>query len=281
MSTPNAELIAYWNGVAGPKWVSLHADLDAELEPLGPVVLRALGPVSGQRLLDVGCGCGTFTLEVARAAGEAGFVCGLDVSVPMLERAREGGAAAGLRNVEFLQADAQTHGFDAGSFDAVVSRFGVMFFDDPVAAFANLRRALRGGGRLAFVCWQPLERNEWGALPLSVAERYVSVERPKPDAPGPFAFADVERVRGVLDAAGFVETSAEPAEMDLRVGRARNAREAAEFLVEIGPTAAALRQHDASLGDKVVEALTKLLLPREKAGAVTLPAAAWLVTART
>jgi len=156
---PNAEQIVYWNETAGPKWVALQELLDAQIEPLGLAMMDLLDIATGEHVLDVGCGTGQTTVELGRRTGPSGRVTGVDVSSPMLTRARERAGASGSGNVTFIQADAQTHEFDMATADVCFSRFGIMFFADPAAAFANLRAALGPGGRLGFVCWQAVQDN--------------------------------------------------------------------------------------------------------------------------
>src|SRR5262245_44830547 len=164
----------------------------------------------GERVLDVGCGCGDTTLELARRVGREGSVVGIDVSTPMLERALESVRAAEFANVVLWNADAQMHTLPPAAFDLVYSRFGVMFFVDPAQAFTNLGRALRPGGRVSFVCWQALELNPWMAVPMAAAAREITfAARPGPEAPGPFSFADPDRVRRVLGKAGLADVTLE------------------------------------------------------------------------
>jgi SAM-dependent methyltransferase len=280
----NAQQIAYWNEGAGDLWVRLQERLDAQLDGIGEHVLEAAGLGLGDRVLDVGCGCGASALAAARRVAPDGRVLGADISGPMLARARERAAESGLDVLAFVQADAQTHDFDAGAFDAIVSRFGVMFFDAPERAFANLRRALVAGGRLAFVCWQPLGRNPWMAAPLAaIAPHLPSLPPlPEPDAPGPFAFADPERVRGLLAAGGFESLAVEPLEGTLSVGGAGTAEEAGAFAIEMGPAGRALREMgaDETVRRRAAEAAARALEPWVGEAGLAVPYAAWRVTAR-
>src|SRR5438309_1620679 len=204
MSAPeaNAEQIRYWNEAAGPKWVSFQKVIDAQIAPLGERAMDRASIAPGERVIDVGCGCGDTTITLARRVGPAGLVLGIDISAPMLERAAETARAAGLANVRFENADAQTHRLSPGAFDVVYSRFGVMFFADPVAAFTNLRAALRPGGRLAFVCWRSLAENPLFTAPMAAAAKHLPpLPPPHPNAPDPFAFADRARVAQILETA--------------------------------------------------------------------------------
>jgi len=177
---PNADQVAFWNSPAGEKWVRNQAEMDMTLAPLTEMLLARAAPAPGQRVLDVGCGTGTTVLQLAGAVGPGGHVQGLDVSEPMLALARQRVAAAGAGNVDLVLDDAQTFAFDAGSRDLVFSRFGVMFFADPPAAFANLRRALVPGGRLVFVCWADLADNPWFKVPRDAAIARLGPVPPTP-----------------------------------------------------------------------------------------------------
>ncbi|HEY5658515.1 MAG TPA: class I SAM-dependent methyltransferase, partial [Myxococcota bacterium] len=175
---PNAEQIQYWNHASGPGWVAAQARIDGQVAPFGLLAMERAGIVEGERVLDVGCGTGQSTLQLVERVGRKGSVTGIDVSAPMLARATERAKQAGFKNVSFLRADAQTHRFDPRHFDLIYSRFGVMFFADPRAAFANLRTALTPGGHLSFVCWQERAKNPWMLEPLLAAGRHIQLPAP-------------------------------------------------------------------------------------------------------
>jgi SAM-dependent methyltransferase len=279
-SEANAEQIKYWNQVAGPKWVSLQGFLDEQIRPLGHLVLERTRLQRGEHVLDVGCGCGDTTLEIARRVAPSGSVTGIDISGPMLERARASARDAGLRDATFEQADAQTAALPAGRFDLLFSRFGVMFFADPPAAFANLRRALKPGGRLAFVCWRALFDNPWMMIPLSALAQQIQLPPPPaPGSPGPFAFADGERVRGILTSAGFTAVELEPVDEVLTVGGDSDLDSTVDFLLQMGPTSAALREAPTADLRKITAAVREALLPHHQDGRLRLGSAAWIVTA--
>jgi len=226
-------------------------------------------------VLDVGCGCGQTTLELAARVAPNGAVLGIDISQPMLSIART--RAKGLAGVRFLEADAQTYAFEPGAFDAIHSRFGVMFFADPTAAFANLRRALKPGGRLAFLCWRALAENPVMSLPLTAALKHLPAPpAPTPGAPGPFAFADAGRVREILAGAGFEKVSIEP--QDMPAG-GHGLDDAVRLSLRVGPLGAMLREHPqarAAVIDELRGALARHLVD----GRVFLPSATWIVSAR-
>jgi SAM-dependent methyltransferase len=278
---PNAEQIQYWNAISGPKWVTLHEVIDRQIHPLGQAAMDAAAIGAGDRVLDIGCGCGATTADIARRVGPQGAAVGVDVSAVMLEQARTVARTAGLTQACFEQADAQTHGFAPGSFNVLFSRFGVMFFSDPAAAFANLCQALQPGGRLAFVCWQAITDNPWMLVPLAAAAQHITLPAPPPPgAPSPFAFADAERVRQILVRAGFVDVSITPRVEELTIGAGADLDATVNFLLEMGPTGTALRQAPTEARPAVAGAVRDALRPYATADGVRMNSAAWIVTAR-
>ncbi|WP_437485313.1 methyltransferase domain-containing protein [Sorangium sp. So ce1014] len=280
VSGPNADQIQYWNEVGGPKWVALHDVISAQIRPLGALAMDRAGLAAGERVLDVGCGIGDTTLELGRRVGPGGAVVGVDVSAPMLDRARAAALSAGAANVAFENADAQTAALP-GPFDVLYSRFGVMFFADPEAAFANLRKALRPGARLAFVCWRSLQENPWLVVPTLAVARHLPLPQPDPHAPGPFAFADAARVGAILSRAGFVRVHHEPIDRELSVAGGRSLDETVDFLLQMGPASAALRQANAApeLVDRVRADLREAIAPHAGPEGVRMGGAVWVVTA--
>jgi len=280
-TTANQEQIRYWNEQGGPRWVQMQQQLDAQISQLGLLTMQRAAVQPGEQVLDVGCGCGQTALELAERVGPQGAVLGVDISEPMLTRARERQSERGLKNLTFLQADAQTHQFGSSCFDLVFSRFGVMFFENPTAAFANLHSAVRPGGRLCFVCWQALDKNEWARVPLAAATRHVPLPAPaSPDAPGPFAFANPDRVRSLLEAGGFNDVSLEPHQAALTMGGAKTIAEAVDFTLEIGPVSRVLVDVSAAIRARVAEELRLALAPYANENGVSLGGAVWIVTAR-
>jgi SAM-dependent methyltransferase len=278
----NAEQRTYWNEQAGPLWVTYQERLDRQIGPHGEAALARLAPAPGERVLDLGCGCGDTSLALARTVGASGRVLGLDLSGPMLGRARERAAAAGLANVAFRAADVQTAPLEPGAFDAAFSRFGVMFFADPPAAFANVRQALRPGGRIVFACWRPVAENPWIRVPMAAAASLVALPPPPPEgAPGPFAFGDAGRVRRILDAAGFAGVEIEPVDVPMLPGGG-DLEEAADTFLEVGPLASALREANTgeALRARVHGAVREAFASHVRNGRVELGSAIWLVRAR-
>jgi SAM-dependent methyltransferase len=215
MSVANRDQAEHWNGSEqAAHWVSHQQQYDRMLAPFIDMILGAAALSAGDNVLDVGCGCGSTTLAAAEAAAP-GPVVGVDLSAPMLARARDSAALGALVNASFEQGDAQDHPFGQ-VFDVVISRFGVMFFADPVAAFANLRAATRPGGRMAFVCWQPLIANEWLMIALAALAEHVRLpDPPEPGAPGMFSLAEPGRIQGILGDAGWRQVTLTSRDPDL------------------------------------------------------------------
>lgn len=245
MADENAAQRAFWNGPQGESWVTNQADLDALQAAVADLLLAEAAPRPGARLLDIGCGAGASTLAFAAAVGPRGTVTGIDISEPLLALARARAEDAGADNVTFLHADAAHHPFAATEADQVVSRFGLMFFADPVAAFRNIAAALRPGGTLVFTAWAPADRNPWFALPLAAAvERLGSSETSDPDAPGPMAFRDIGRVTTLLAAAGLSDATGTAREVDLHLAGGLDA--AAALALRVGPATRHIRDKGGS-----------------------------------
>lgn len=271
---PNAVQIEFWNGEAGNAWTENQMRMDVLLEPLSTAAIEALAVRPGERVLDVGCGCGATTLCLAALGARA---TGVDISAPMLDRARARAAEA-HRAVEFRLADAALATFEE-RFDALFSRFGVMFFADPVAAFGNLRAALDRTGRLTFVCWQAARLNSWMAVPGAAARPYLPEPPPvDPRAPGPFAFADSAYVEDVLAAAGFARPAVVPFEADLALGATVD--EAVNFTMRVGPLSRQMAGVDSPVRDRAMRAVREALVAHARDGVVRLGARVWIVTAR-
>ncbi len=276
MSEANAAQIEYWNGQVGDRWATFQARLDASMVDIAAAAYAFAAAKPGERVLDVGCGCGTTTLEHAKAVGPSGAVTGVDISHPMLEVARRRAAEAGAP-IDFREADASEAAFTP-DFDLLFSRFGVMFFADPVAAFANLRKALKSGGRLRFVCWRAAAENLWATAPFAAAMDLLPPQEPgDPHAPGPFAFADGERLKKILTQAGFSDPRLEKLETHMHMGA--DVDEAVDQAFKIGPLARALAQADDAVKDQVRARIRDALAKFQTARGVAAPAACWLVAA--
>lgn len=272
----NEQQIEYWNGQVGERWASFQARLDAAMTDIASAAYAFAAARPGERVLDVGCGCGTTALELAKAVGSSGSVVGIDISRPMLETARARAAEAGAK-IDFREADASDYVFKP-EFDLMFSRFGVMFFADPVSAFANLRKALKPGGRLRFVCWRAAPENIWATAPFVAAmDLLPPQEAGDPHAPGPFAFADGERLKGILTEAGFSNVRLEKLETHMNMGA--DVDEAVDQAFKIGPLARALSEVDDAVKDRVRLRIADALAKFKTPSGVRAPAACWLVGA--
>jgi SAM-dependent methyltransferase len=274
----NETQVEHWNGPEARHWIDEQDRYDRQLAPFAAALLRAAAIGSHECVVDVGCGCGGTTMLAAHHAAEAH---GIDISAPMLDHARARAVAANVLNVQFEQADAQTHAFEPAIFDVAISRFGVMFFDDPVAAFANVARALRPSGRLVFVCWQELGRNDWLLVPGMAAAQHV----PLPDlgpagGPGMFSLAVPDHVRDVLRSAGFVDVDVTGFEVPMLVGGGGSLDETLEFLLATGIAHAMLERAEPAAAARAVAAARESLAPYHDGDGVRLGAATWIVTAR-
>jgi SAM-dependent methyltransferase len=283
VSGPNADQIEFWNGPAGEKWVVFQDRLDATVGPLGLAAMERLAPAPGERVLDVGCGCGDTSFELARRVGPEGHVAGVDISASMLGRARARAEALSDLSVSFDNADAETHAFEANSRDAMFSRFGVMFFQNPAKAFANIRTALVPGGRVAFVCWRAVTENEWFSIPLAAAAKHLELPAPTPlGQPGPFAFRDDGLVREYLSEAGLTDIAIEPLDEMLVAGGAASIEDTTSFLMQQGPMARALNtvEADEATRAKVAGSVREAIAPYHDGEALRLHSATWIVSAR-
>ena len=273
----NADMASAWNGEEGEDWAARADRYDAASARFDPALFDGAGIAATDRVLDVGCGAGISTRAAARLA-TAGHATGIDLSAPLLAEARRRSEAAGLTNTTFVQGDAQVHPFEPGAYDVAISRFGAMFFGDPVAAFANTARALRPGGRLALLSWREPAHNEW----LLVIRRTLAAGRPLPepprDAAGPFGLSDPNRVCRILTSAGFDAVDLTEVPGAVRLGADGN--DAFEFVRGLGLARGLLGGLDHGAQRAALDELRAALAEREVPGGVLLGASAWLATAR-
>jgi SAM-dependent methyltransferase len=272
----NAEMAAAWDGQEGTDWARDWQHYDAAVRGHQARLTEAAAIAPGEDVLDVGCGNGESTRSAARAAGD-GRVLGVDLSSPMLARARELATAEGLTNVSFEQADVQVHPFAPASFDVVISRFGAMFFADPAAAFANLATAVRPGGRLAMVVWQAMTENEWVGDVMGA----MAIGRPLPTpagAPGPFALAEPETVARILTAAGFDDAVFEAANEPFVLGT--DAADAFEHMSTGGMARGMLQGLDDADRTRALDALRATMEAHDTGDGVVFGSATWIITAR-
>lgn len=274
MSAGNEAQIEYWNGKAGQTWVRSMDRIDGMMAPVTTALLARAAVAPGERVVDVGCGCGSTTLELVRRGA---LVFGIDVSEPMLAVAKE--RAAGMKGVAFRCTDAATQPFTP-DHELVLSRFGVMFFARPAEAFANLRTGLVPNGRLCFVCWQPMSQNAWMSTAGDAVLPFLPkpATPPDPRAPGPFAFADRGYLRGILESAGFDAIEIEELRVVLHVGD--DLDQAMAFQKDVGPVARALAELEGETRTRALDAARAALAARLGPSGIDLGAACWLVTAR-
>ncbi len=269
----------YWNRIAGPRWVGLDGFVERRVGAVNELLLARSGVRKGENVIEIGCGTGAATVPLAEAVGLQGQVLGVDISEPMLTAARKRIAESGLRNISLVQADAQVHSFEHDQFDLIASRFGVMFFADPIAAFANLLPAARRGGRLCFVCWGPLEDNEHWLIPYKIAERHLGPAEPRPArAPGPLAFSDPAYVRSILEKAGFANVAINRETPDIQ---SSTPEEEAEHALIIGPVARLIdeKNPDAALRKTIRREMKEAFSAHAGDKSIRLSSSVFIVTA--
>jgi ubiquinone/menaquinone biosynthesis C-methylase UbiE len=278
--SPNQPMSEAWNGGESVHYVDHSDRYDRQLAPFADALLDRAGLAQHESVLDIGCGCGVTTFAAGRLTRRA---VGLDISTSLLEVATDRAAAASLDNVEFIVGDAQTYPLEEGSFDAIISQFGLMFFDDPVAAFTNLRGALAPNGRLTFITWQPLEANDW----VMQVGRQVSLHTALPSlgglggGPGMFALDDADEIAALLDEAGFVQVDTESISPTILIGGGGTLDEAVDFLLGMGIVRGLLGRLEPDIRAGAIEEIRAALSERHEPGVgVRLGTGAWLVTAR-
>lgn len=270
------EQTALWNGRAGCAWVEAQELLDQVLKPFEDLLVEAVSAGSGGRVLDVGCGTGSTTLAIARLLGANGRCIGIDISDPMIAAARARAEREGTP-ASFIRADAQIHEFEPASFDMIMSRFGVMFFDDSVRAFANLRRAARDSAGLRFIAWRNAGENPF----MTTAERAAAPLLPnlparQPDAPGQFAFADEHRVCRILEESGWLDIHIRPIDVACTLPE----KDLVYYLTRLGPVGMMLQEADDQTRTRVVETVRAAFGPFVHGAEVRFTAACWIVSAR-
>jgi len=279
MAAHNIEQAADWNGEQGRRWVEFQRQLDRMIQPFGQEALQTAAAQPGERVLDIGCGCGSTTLALAQAVGAQGRVLGVDISQPMLGAARSLARAHAGLPLDFIEADAATAALP-GAQDLLYSRFGLMFFDQPAAALHHLRGALRPGGRCAFVCWRAPRDNPWAMAPVIAARQALGITPPPADplAPGPFAFADEQRLRGLLAEAGFERIDMQRFDAPVRLGS--SAGEAARYSLQVGPVSRLAGEAGPAQEPALVAAIERVLAAQAATdGSISLAGSTWVVRA--
>jgi len=271
----------FWNSAAARPWAEQHERQDRALAGLAQAALDLAAPQTGERVLDIGCGSGTTVLELAARVGPSGHVLGADIADASVARARERIAAAGLRHAELISADVSTHAFAPDSVDLAFSRLGVMFFDDPTAAFANVRRAMKLKGRVALAVFRTAGENPWPSAPIAAVRHLLPpIPTPGPEEPGPFSWADPARVHRILEGAGFREVSLTAVDTPMQLAGAGGAAEAAEFATLFGPLTRILPDLPPERHQAVRSALEGFFRGHAGPQGIVLPSAFWVVQAR-
>jgi ubiquinone/menaquinone biosynthesis C-methylase UbiE len=279
--SPNAREVQYWNSAQTRAWADEYEVIDRLFAGLTRVALDHAAPKLGERVIDIGCGSGTTVLELAARVGPTGYVLGADVSKPSVEKAQERIAAAGVQQAEIMLCDVSTHTFPANSFDLVFSRFGVMFFADPVAAFANIHKAMKSDGRLAVAVFRTPQENKWATAALAAVRHLLPpITPPGPEDPGQFSWADAARVHRILETAGFQDISLTPHDPEMPLAGRGGAAEAASFMSRVGPVVRAMSDASEQRRKEVRAALEAFFKIHEGPQGIVLPGAIWVVTAR-
>lgn len=282
MEVQDADQVSDWNSQIGERWVANQARFDAVVSVFGEAAIEAAAPATGERVLDVGCGAGASSLALAARVGPTGQVLGVDISESLIGLARR--QMPHETQTQFQVADASSVALPVGAFDLLFSRFGVMFFDDPTAAFAHMRRALRQGGRVAFVCWRSAAENEWISLPMDAIKAiFPPGVAPAPGALGPFSFGDREYVSRILTAAGFADIAITPfdASVPFGEGEMREAAiaDAVRMALDVGPLSRAFANQSDEIVARAKAAVRNAFARLSGTGSVMIEGAAWIVTA--
>jgi SAM-dependent methyltransferase len=274
----NSAQAEYWNSSAGQRWTNHQEHQDQVLGPVSDRLIAVAAPKAGDLVIDVGCGCGATTIDFAARVSPGGEVLGLDISEPMLARARE--RAPQNLPIRFERADATVYDFEPNGADLVASRFGVMFFADPARSFANLRKGLKPGGRLVFACWREARQNPFFVLPLREAGKHAPpLPETNPEDPGPFGFANEARVRKILSEAGFADIVLEPHDLELDIAVGGGLETAVRAAMTIGPTSRMLDGQSEAVRAAATADIRKALAAHARGDAVPLGAAIWIVRA--
>ena len=279
MEDKNAKQKDFWSGKGGDYWVEKQSEMDIMLNPLGEKALTKLDLKSNSEVLDIGCGCGATTLEIAKKVSEA-TVTGLDISVPMLDKAESEASIQGIANVDFKVVDVQVDQLASEKYDYVYSRFGVMFFDDPYEAFKNIFSSIKKGGELSFVCWQDPSLNPWQSLSVQVIRGYLDMPSPPPRSPGPFAFHEKDYVKEILEKSGFSNISFDDNQEDITMFSGKSLQEASEDYLAINPVVTEmLKDSPDDLKAEIVESLKEAFSEFHKGDGLVFPSATWVVSA--
>ena len=279
MEDKNIKQKQFWSGAGGDVWVDKQREMDIMLNPLGERVIQGLDLKEETKILDIGCGCGATTLEIAKIVNQ-GEVIGVDISEPMLERATQTASDMALTNISYQVKDVQVDEMPNKYFDIAFSRFGVMFFEDPFEAFNNINHSLKDDGQLSFVCWQHASLNPWQSLSIQVIKEFLDLPAPPPKSPGPFAFEDKSYIEEILNASGFRDIEIKDNQEDIVMFSGKSIREACEDYLTINPVVTEMLKNSPSeLREEILEALIGKFSNYHKDDGLLFPSATWIVTA--
>tara|TARA_Y100001935_G_C17242422_1_gene476429 strand:+ start:349 stop:1194 length:846 start_codon:yes stop_codon:yes gene_type:complete len=280
MTNKNTKQKEFWSGAGGDVWVNKQREMDIMLNPLGQKAIDKLELGSQKTVLDIGCGCGATTFEIAKSNPE-GQVIGIDISIPMLNQASLCSAEMSISNADFQVKDVQTDKLESEYFDVAFSRFGVMFFEDPFEAFENIYQALKHDGQLSFVCWQNASLNPWQSLSIQVIKEYLDLPAPPPKSPGPFAFEDKEYIEEILSKSNFKEIKIDDNQEEIVMFSGKSIREACEDYLTINPVVTEmLKSSGEDLRETILTALMEKFSSYHKDDGLHFPSATWIVTAK-
>ena len=280
MEDKNVKQKEFWSGAGGDVWVNKQKEMDIMLNPLGQRAIDKLDLSNGKRILDIGCGCGATTLEIAKMIPE-GKIIGVDISEPMLNQARKDALEMSLSNTEFVVQDVQADEISKDAFDIAFSRFGVMFFEDSYEAFKNINNALKIGGQLSFVCWQEPLLNPWQSLSIQVIKQFIDLPTPPPKSPGPFAFEDKSYIEDILDRSNFKEINIDDNQEEIIMFSGKSLKEASEDYLTINPVVTEmLKNSPKELKEEILEALIIKFSDFHEDHGLVFPSATWIVTAK-
>ena len=280
MEDKNLKQKEFWSGAGGDVWVNKQKEMDIMLNPLGQRAIDKLALTPDKIILDIGCGCGATSLEIAKQIPE-GKLIGLDISVPMLDQASKLASEMSLTNTDFQVKDVQVEELMYEYFDIAFSRFGVMFFEDPFEAFKNIHNSLKQGGQLSFVCWQNASLNPWQSLSIQVIKQFLDLPAPPPKSPGPFAFEDKEYIKEILEASGFQEIDITDNQEEIVMFSGKSIKEASEDYLTINPVVTEMLKNSVDeLREEILEALITKFSDFHKNEGLLFPSATWIVTAK-
>ena len=281
MSEVNKNQKDFWSGKGGDIWVERQNVMDTMLSPLGEAALNKLNFNEEENVLDIGCGCGHTTLNIAKRIGPSGNVTGLDISEPMLKRAKESAVEMSITNTSFKCVDVQTEDLGDQIYSAAFSRFGVMFFEDSIAAFKNINKSLISGGCLSFVCWQSPAVNPWQSLFIQEVKKFLDLPSPPPRSPGPFAFMESEYVSSILEESKFQDITIEGHEAEVNMFSGRSLSDSVKDYISINPVVTQmLKESSENQIAEIINSGIKAFSPYYSEKGLIFPSATWLVTAR-